>query len=60
MEKKNLKALNDAELEQVAGGRGAGSKCASISSADACIEAGCCWYENVACVEPSNVIRGME
>ena len=62
MEKKNLKEINDAELEQVNGGRGAagGSKCASINSAAACIDAGCCWYENVACVEPSNVIRGME
>ena len=64
MEKKNLKTISNAELDQVTGGRGAartgGNACASITNPNECIQAGCCWYENVACVSPSNVIRGVD
>lgn len=63
MEKKNLKTISNAELDQVTGGRGAaqtgGNACASITNPNECIQAGCCWYENVACVDASSVNKGM-
>ena len=63
MEKKNLKTISDAELEQATGGcwggQKGGSACASIFNSDECTQAGCCWYENVACVDASSVNKGM-